>query len=133
MPRVTRAVLRTNAILEDEANMAAATPLPLTPTVTRPPLGELAVNVNADAFIAGELEIVLKPVKKSTAKAKKSKGAKKGRKKDTAGKANELEVLEDDCQSSTSSAAEEACEELLKEKTGGRMRLPYSCWQVLLH
>ena len=124
MPRVTRAALRTNAILEDEANMAAATPLPLTPTVTRPPLGEVAGNFNADAFIAGELEIVLKPVKKSTATVKKSKGTKKGRKKDNTEKENEVEVLEDDCQSSTSSAAEEACEELLKEKTGGRMRLP---------
>lgn len=122
MPRVTRAT----AILEDEVNMAAETPLPSTPTTTtnRPPLGEIAQNVNADAMIAENLEVILKPTKKVTAKSKKTKGPKKGRKKVDADKENTAEVLEDDCQSATSSAVEEACEDLMSEHSGGT--IPHS-------
>ncbi|MCJ1243488.1 hypothetical protein MMC30_000685 [Trapelia coarctata] len=115
MPRVTRAAQRTTAILEDEANIAAETPLPSTPTTTtgRAPLGEIVQNVNVDALLAETMEVVLKP-------AKKAKGTKKGRKKNDADKENIAEVLEDDNQSVTSSAVSEACEDLMKEHSGGR-------------
>lgn len=121
MPRVTRAT----AILEDEVNMAAETPLPSTPirTTTRPPLGEIAQNVNADALIAENLEVILKPARKATSRGKKAKGTKKGTKKVDRGKENSAEVLEDDCQSATSSAVEEACEDLMKEHSGGMFPL----------
>ena len=125
MPRVTRAAQRTTTILEDEANIAAETPLPSTPTTTtnRPPLGEILQNVNADALLAETMEVVLKPTKKAI-KGKKAKGPKKGRKKSDADKENIPEVLDDDNQSTTSSAVSEACEDLMKEHSRGKPPSP---------
>jgi uncharacterized protein YdaU (DUF1376 family) len=131
MPRITRAAQRTNAILEDEANIAAATPLPSTPTTAtaRAPLGEIAANSNGDAILASSIEIELKPAKKGTAKAKKAKGAKKGAKKNKEAEKENVEVLEDDSQSTTSSAVEEACEDLMRSHPRGR-RVSLCCDDV---
>lgn len=129
MPRVTRAAQRTTAILEDEPNIAAEPPLLATPTTTtgRAPLGEIIVqNVNADALLAETMEVVLKPAKKAATKGKKAKGPKKSRKKNDADKENIAEVLEDDNQSATSSAVSEACEDLMKEHSGGILPGPES-------
>ena len=127
MPRVTRAALRTNSILEDEANLAAATPLPSTPTVSRTPFGEVAGNVYGDSANVEEPDEALKLAKKGgAAKGRKAKGAKKGRKKNDVEKENQVEVLEDPYQSSASSAVEEACEDLLKEDLGGKTLLSIS-------
>ena len=125
MPRVTRAALRSNMILEDEANLAAETPLPTTPGQERTPLGEVTGNLFQEVIQLGEdLVAAGKPMKKTrTAQGKKTKGAKgtrQGRKKNETQQENRPEVLEDDDESSTSSAVEEACRELMRESTGGR-------------
>ncbi|MCJ1405357.1 hypothetical protein MMC11_008584 [Xylographa trunciseda] len=125
MPRITRAALRTNAILEDEANLAAATPLPSTPTMSRTPLGEVAVNMYGETVKGEDQDDAIKPAKKAVGKARRAKGTKKGRKKDDDEKENQVEILEDPYQSSASSAVEEACEDLLKKNAGGKPYCPY--------
>ena len=129
MPRVTRNALRTAVILEEEAQLAAATPLPTTPTISRTPLGEVAGNLYGEMVIGEEQDDVIKPAKKAAAKGRKAKGTKKGRKKNNAEKENEMEIREDPYQSSASSAVEEACEDLMKENSGGK---PYSPYRVSL-
>ncbi|MCJ1283859.1 hypothetical protein MMC26_003190 [Xylographa opegraphella] len=124
MPRVTRTALRTAAILDDEAHLAAATPLPSTPTVSRTPLGEVAGNLNGDAVSGAEQGDAVKPGKKAAGKGRKAKGTRKGRKKNEVDSENEVEILEDPYQSSASSAAGEACEELLTGKAGETYRDP---------
>lgn len=120
MPRVTRAALRTNAILEDEANVAAATPLPSTPTMNRPPLGEVAGNIYGESTSQEELDGAVKLMTKVTPKGRKARNTKKTSKKNSVEKENKSEVLEDEYQSSSSSAVEEAREELLKDNSKGR-------------
>ncbi|MCJ1392214.1 hypothetical protein MMC18_005081 [Xylographa bjoerkii] len=124
MPRVTRAALRTTAILEDETNLAAATPLPSTPTMSRTPLGEVAGNMYGEIVNGEEQDNAIKPAKQAAVKARKAKGTKKGRKKGDVEKENQVEILEDPYQSSASSAVEEACEDLLKEDSGEMYQIP---------
>ena len=123
MPRVTRAALRSNTMLEDEADAAASVPLPSTPRKEREPLGEVTGNTKEDVVEEGS-EMATKSKKKAAAKGKKANAAKKSKKQ---GPVTEeelaLEVLEDDNQSATSSAVEEACEDLLKESTNGEFLL----------
>ena len=77
MPRITRAALRSNAILEDEPFLAMSTPLPATPQKEREPLGEVAGNVPEEALV---IDDVVKAEKKVGAKGRKAKGTKKGKK-----------------------------------------------------
>ena len=108
MPRVTRAALRS---MEDTA-LAASTQLPLTPRKERPPLGEIAGNGNV-LESSGTSNVSAEPSqiqKKVAAKARKGRAAKK-----EVHNGDCVEVLEDDKQSATSSAVDEACEELLKD------------------
>lgn len=117
MPRITRAALRTNIVLDDEVNLATATPLPLTPQIERAPLGEIAGNPIGE--VTSMLEVNLaKPVKKVTGKPKKAKAPRKEKKRPVQDE-TDFEILEDDNQSSTSSAVEEACEELLRDHSQG--------------
>ena len=126
MPRITRSTLRNNnMILEDEATVAAETPLPLTPVQERTPLGEVTGNLFQEIIYGQDFEAAGKPARKSAStkgrKAKATKGIRKGRKNfDDLRQENESEVVEDDDRSSTSSAVEEACRELMKESSGGR-------------
>ena len=126
MPRITRSTLRNNnMILEDEATVAAETPLPLTPVQERTPLVEVTGNLFQEIIYGQDFEAAGKPAKKSAStkgrKAKATKGIRKGRKNfDDLRQENESEVVEDDDRSSTSSAVEEACRELMKESSGGR-------------
>ena len=112
MPRTTRAALRSKELAEEEA-IAASVPLPSTPQKERVPLGEVANNKVAGLITADSAEN--EPVKQGAKKGRKAKGAKKGSnkktKKNTEGP--DIEVLEDGNQSSASSAAEEAREELV--------------------
>ncbi|MCJ1431886.1 hypothetical protein MMC27_001242 [Xylographa pallens] len=125
MPRVTRTALRTAAILEDEAHLAAATPLPTTPTtIGRTPLGEVAGNVDGEIVNGQEQDDAIQPAKKPATRGRKAKGTRKGRKKNDDGKENEVEILEDPYQSSASSAVEEACEDLLKGNSGETYQIP---------
>ncbi|KAK0514190.1 hypothetical protein JMJ35_002807 [Cladonia borealis] len=116
MPRVTRAALRTQE-LQEESEIAASTPLPPTPVKKRVPLGEISENVATEAQVA-ELEQKLVPAKKGSVRGKKANVAKKTNKQRKLKAMNaEPEVLEDDNESSTSSAVEEACQDLLQENS----------------
>ena len=123
MPRVTRAALRSNALLED-ALVAASTPLPLTPRKERVALGDITDNNVREAPVLEAAEKVeetgkMAPSKAGPGKGKKGKSAKKGKKQGTKAEEVNVEVLEDDNQSETSSAVEEACQDLMKESSGG--------------
>ena len=114
MPRVTRAALRS---IED-TDLAASIPLPLTPHKERLPLGEIDGNGNV-LDNPGTNNVSTEPIKnkkKVTAKARKGKAAKKVKPEDDVRNEDRVEVLEDDNRSATSSAVDEACEELLKAK-----------------
>lgn len=119
MPRVTRAALRSQVLL-DEVDLAISTPLPSTPR-TRVPLGEIAANT--EEIKNPNLELS-KSKNKQPAKGKR-KIAKKTQKQ-TSSKVQEssVEVLEDDNQSTTSSAVDEACQNLMQDISGGK--LPHS-------
>jgi cell wall-associated NlpC family hydrolase len=115
MPRVTRAAVR---IMEDEATVAAGVPLPSTPNVERAPLGEITGNHNEQPKVTLEVNLS-KPTKKPH-KARKAKPTKKTKKENKSGPESTCEVLEDDNESATSSAVEEACKELKKPYSGGQ-------------
>jgi hypothetical protein len=110
MPRVTRAAVR---IMEDEATLAAGVPLPSTPNAERAPLGEITSNRNEQPTTALEVNLC-KPAKKPN-RGRKAKPAKKSKKQNQSEPEPVCEVLEDDNESATSSAVEEACEELRKK------------------
>ena len=126
MPRVTRAALRTQE-LQEESDIAASTPLPPTPVKKRVPLGEISDNVATEAQVA-ELEQKLVPAKKGSVRGKKANATKKTNKQKKV-KAMDVEpkILEDDNESTTSSAVEEACQDLLKDSSG----LYYALWVTL--
>lgn len=115
MPRVTRAALRSQVLL-DEVDLAISTPLPSTPR-TRVPLGEIAANTEDIKNLNLELSKTKKkqPVKGKRKVAKKTK-------KHTSSKVEDqvVEVLEDDNQSTASSAVDEACQSLMQELSGGK-------------
>ena len=107
MPRVTRAALRSQE--EDPASV----PLPLTPIKGRAPLGEASGNTLAEPQTLNNPEDTMAAGKKG----KKGKATKKTTEQSKV-KEPAVEVMEDDNQSQTSSAAEEACKDLLKETPG---------------
>ncbi len=112
MPRVTRAALRSNAVALDEVEVAGSSPV--TPRKERAPLGELAGN-SVEPTTASSTNNDAKPKKKRPAKSKPRQGTRKAKKADVV---NREEVLEDDSHSATSSAVEDACEELRKDPEG---------------
>lgn len=121
MPRITRAALRSNAVLEDEPDLALSTPLPATPQKEREPLGEVAGNVSEESLVIHD---AVKAGKKGGAKGRKAKGTKKGKKQPKPDNGETIpEVLDDDNQSATSSAVEEACEDLKKPSAGGEISM----------
>lgn len=116
MPRMTRAALR-NAALDDVED-AAEIPLPSTPQrVERVPLGEINLNPEEEPKILLEFDLS-KPAKKAS-KSKKTKGAKR-KSEGGENKENTPEVIDDDYQSTESSAVEEACEVLLRRSPTSR-------------
>ncbi len=112
MPRVTRAALRSNVVALDEVEVAAS--LPVTPRKERAPLSEVAGNT-VDSTTASSNNDDTKSMKKRPAKSKPRQGTRKAKKADAI---NREEVLEDDSHSATSSAVEDACEELRKDPEG---------------
>ena len=112
MPRVTRAALRSQELQEDP-DMAASIPLPLTPIKGRAPLGETAGNALALHNGINTLEDN-SGLKRGPGKGRKAKTTKKATCKKMVEAENlDTEVVQDDQHSSDSSAAEEACKELL--------------------
>lgn len=117
MPRVTRAALRSQEP-QEESVVAASVPLPMTPIKGRVPLGETSGNTVAVPEIVNE-ENMAAAAKKGPGKGKKGIAPRKATKpKKAKVEKSEVEVLEDDNQSQTSSAAEEACKDLLREDFG---------------
>lgn len=115
MPRVTRAALRSQVLL-DEVDLAISTPLPSTPR-TRVPLGEIAANTEE---IKNPNPDLSKTKKKQPTKGKR-RVAKKAKKQTSSNVEDQsVEVLEDDNQSTTSSAVDEACQNLMQEISGGK-------------
>ena len=120
MPRVTRAALRLNARSE-ETDLAASTPLPLTPLTHRAPLGEITGNSEEVQAMIIDIEPIVKVPKKASSEGRPRKIPKKEKTSALMVKSEEsVEVIEDDNQSATSSAVDEACQELMKEPTGGK-------------
>lgn len=116
MPRVTRAALRSKEI-QEESDLAASTPLPSTPIKPRAPLGEISNNKVTEPGPVNATEEKVEPSKKG--KGKKAHGTKKMTKQKKDNKEQpDGEVLEDGNESTTSSALEEACRDLLRGKSG---------------
>ena len=121
MPRVTRAAIRMNAMLE-QTNLAASTSLP--PTPLRAPLGEITGNAEEVKTMVNNLEELFKAQKKAPSKGRQGKVQKTEKNIAlNARREGNIEVIEDDNQSATSSAVEEACQDLMKEPSGGK----FSC------
>lgn len=117
MPRVTRAALR--SLLPEETNLAASTPLPLTPLAQRAPLGEITGNTVETAVAPNACNQQSKPEKKAPSKGKRGRVKKTKKPEQRSVGEENIDVLEDDNRSATSSAVNEACQELLKGSDGG--------------
>ena len=122
MPRVTRARAALHSVEQpSEPDLAASTPSPQTPIKARVPLGEVAGNKGTENEATNTSANRGAPAKIGNGKAKTRKGAQKANKQMTqmAGEAY-VEVLEDENQSTYSSAAEEASKDLLKDGSQGK-------------
>lgn len=120
MPRITRAALRSHALLLEDADLAASTPLPLTPR-TRVPLGEITGNNEEITAVVVEPHESIKVEKKASVKGKKGRIAKNAQKQETCKIEDPMiEILEDGKQSPISSAVNEACQNLMQETTAGK-------------
>ena len=120
MPRITRATLRSNAALADSDLLS-----PSTPRKQRAPLGEIAGNVEEDSRIARSSGQMTTARKKGPVKLKKGKAEKKVKAavlEFSENSENSEEILEDDNQMATSSAVEEACDDLMKHSSSGNFR-----------
>lgn len=117
MPRVTRAALQA----------AAAVPLPATPPVTKcAPLGEISGNQEGLPVAVEDPEQILK-ANKGSGRRKKGKVATKNRKhEEAANNEKPASVLPDENESETSSAVDDACQDLLKERPQGKSTHPRS-------
>ena len=109
---MTRAAMRNAHLILEETEEAALVPLPATPQRgDRAPLGEIVLNDQDPPKIQLEVDLG-KPVKQPSSNKGKSGACKKSSNKENKVPDIAPEVLEDDCESSASSAVEEACEEL---------------------
>ncbi|MCJ1308443.1 hypothetical protein MMC25_002096 [Agyrium rufum] len=99
MPRVTRAALRSRE-LDD---LAQSVPLPASPQPIRAVLGEITNN---------QEDVGAKAAKKARAKSKRAKESKRLQRNHSDDSTGSSEVLEDENQSGSSSAVEDACDEL---------------------
>ena len=132
MPRVTRAALRLEQ--QNEPDIAASIPLPQTPIKARVPLGEVQGNAGTHSEVSSTSEEQAAPTKKAIGRGKKGNNAKKANKQEK-DKAEELcaEVLEDASRSVHSSAAEEACQDLLSEGSEGILNDQYPTVRPLIN
>ena len=124
MPRMTRAALRSNAALEEDSQFAASVPLPLTPRKGRAPLGEIAGNATEALTTEDNSNDISKPQKKRRIRANRGRATTKAVPELVSADNISVEILEDANQSSTSSAVEEACEDLRKNKDLGNTHSP---------
>ncbi|KAL8869932.1 MAG: hypothetical protein Q9174_003903 [Haloplaca sp. 1 TL-2023] len=120
-------MVRTRNMLQQPEDIAVAanTPVPATPPVTRrKALGEISGNQEGRPAAINGPEQSLK-ANKSRGKGKKGKGQKKAKKEIHASEncASKEEVLPDENESETSSAVEDACQDLLQEKPSGSSQM----------
>ena len=120
MPRVTRAMLR-SVEQHDESDGTSLILLPQTPVKDRVPLGETAGNKGIESKPVNTSEEEVRAVKKGIGKIKgnAAKNANKQPKENAV--ESHIEVLEDENQSTHSSAAKEACQDLLKDGSQGML------------
>lgn len=119
MPRLTRAAMRAQPSPDDSA-VAAAVALPATPPVIkRTPLGEISGNQEELPTPVEDPEQILK-TNKGPGKGRKAKVTKKSKGQDESGQNGKAaSVLPDEIESETSSAVDDACQDLLKEQHEG--------------
>ena len=117
MPRVTRATLRSNAASE------SSDLLPSTSLRQRAPLGETAGNVGKDSRVADRSGQMTRARKRGQVKVKKGNAAKIASAGLLESSEDCAEILEDDNQSVTSPAVEEACDDLMKHGSSGTFRI----------
>lgn len=113
----TRSALRSQASHE---NPTTTSPSTTSSASKRAPLGEITGNQEEVPIAVDNPEEILK-AKRGTAKGKKSKSSKKS-KKDAQNTNNEEDsgkVLPDENESETSSAVDDACQDLLRDQTQG--------------
>ncbi|KAL8957094.1 MAG: hypothetical protein Q9183_006149, partial [Haloplaca sp. 2 TL-2023] len=112
-------MVRTRNMLQqpEDSAVAANIPLPATPPVTRrKPLGELSGNQEDPPAAIDNPEEILK-ANKGHGKGKKGKGQKKAKKQVQASENRaSKQVIPDENESETSSAVEDACQDLLQKK-----------------
>ncbi|KAL8793444.1 MAG: hypothetical protein Q9195_003927 [Heterodermia aff. obscurata] len=125
MPRITRATVRSNAALENP-DLAASFSLPIIPRKQRAPLGEIAGNAGENSSIADSSGQMTKARNKGSANSKKENAGKKAKAEFLASSENCHEILEDDNQGATSSAVEEACDDLMKHGSSGTFHFPHA-------
>ena len=120
MPR-TRAAQRSQASPED-SDAASQTTVSATPSATkRAPLGEVSGNQEEVPVAVDEPEVILK-ANKGAGKGKKGKSSKQSKKavqdanNDEPGK-----VLPDERRSEMSPAVDDACQDLLSDRTQGQI------------
>ncbi|OCL12935.1 hypothetical protein AOQ84DRAFT_385752 [Glonium stellatum] len=125
--RLTRSVLRAEAIHVDETEVAEASrvPLPQTPVKERAPLGEVAANQPPVAVVPKDnMAVGKKPKSKG---GKKPKGKKSKKTEEEIGEGcheGEPEVLEDGRRAAGSPASDAAVEDLVKENNGDVVQIP---------
>jgi hypothetical protein len=105
----------------EQNKLPASSTLPLNPLSHRAPLGEITGNSEEVKTMINDLEQLVHEQKKAPPKERRGKAQRKTKKfaPNTRNEAS-VEVVEDDNQSATSSAVEEACQELMKEASGGK-------------
>ena len=118
MPRITRATLRSNAAVKN-ADLAASVPSPSTLSQQRAPLEEIAGNVGEDLRKANSSSQMTKARKNGPMKEKKGNAARKAQPGLLELSENCEEILEDDIQSATSPAVEDACDDLKTHGSSG--------------
>ncbi|KAL8756399.1 MAG: hypothetical protein Q9199_002961 [Rusavskia elegans] len=110
----TRSALRSQASHE---NPTTTSP-PTSSASKRAPLGEITGNQEEVPIAVDDPEEILK-ANRGTAKGKKSKSSKKSKKdaQNTSNEADSGKVLPDENESETSSAVDDACQDLLRDQT----------------
>ena len=121
--RLTRSILRAEAIHIDETEVIEAVggPLQLTPLEERAPLGEVAANQSSVAIAPKDNMAVGKKLKAKGGKTPRGKNSKRAEEEngETCHESGP-EVLEDERRAAGSPASDAAVEDLMKENNNGR-------------
>lgn len=120
MARATRAAMRSQVSSDNSAVGATISFPTISLTNRRMPLGEISGNQGEFPAATENTEVTTK-ANKGPGKGKKGKASKKFKNDEAAGTNKSKDVLPDDNESEISSAVEDACQNLWKEQTQGRI------------